>query len=168
MIHFVYYLCWSLLLSASVTHADHAIYIGVVQVEHRQGEKTAQIKVKVFEDDLRDAVRAAFPDEYRPGPIADFCTTHRVQIERYFRQHLQCRINNKPAGLQFISGRLEQDVYLLQFSFSCPEQWESSSIQADFFMELFPTQSNVLHLQHRQEKRFTRLTRQQPGVTYEW
>lgn len=168
MVYFVCQICWSLLLLTSAIPADHAIYIGVVQVEHRQEDKIAQINVKVFEDDLRDAVRAAYPDEYRPGAIADFCTTHRAQVARYFRRHLRCEINGAPAALSLRSGLLEQDVYLLQFTLPCPGRWKSTRIQADFFMELFPAQSNVIHLLHGQEKRFARLTRQQATITFNW
>lgn len=164
---FFQYIIWSWLL-AVVAAPDHALYLAVVQLDHSETQAPARITIKVFEDDLRDAIRAAFPGEYQVGPIASFCNIHARPIERYFRQHLQCAINGDPAVPEFRSGKLAQDVYLLEFVLPCPERWTRVQLQADFFMELFPTQSNVLHLLHGSDKRFGRLTKGLATVIFEW
>ncbi|MDX1666488.1 MAG: hypothetical protein R3350_04640, partial [Saprospiraceae bacterium] len=53
----------------------------------------------------------------------------------------------------------ENDVYRLTFNASCPPEWDRVSVSADFFMELFPTQSNIISLWHGRGKRFSRVTK---------
>ena len=141
---------------------DHAIYLAVIELDHGGGGPSAQATVKVFTDDMQDALRNAFGEEFRAVGEADFCVRLSGQAGAYFAEHFTCRINGRPAPLTLKNCTLEGDVYLLQFDMECPERWEKLEVEADFFMELFPTQSNVLSILHGEERGFFRLTKKDP------
>lgn len=143
---------------AAVAPLPHAIYIGVVQVDHQSLGETAAVNIKVFSNDLQDALRNA-SSRYRVGPVESCCERNRDLIAAYFSDHFTCRINGRRLSLTLEECRSENDVHWLTFRMSCPEDWKEVSFTADFFMELFPTQSNVISLLHGNERRLFRATK---------
>lgn len=145
---------------------SHAIYIGVVQISHVQNRPTAHILIKIFQDDLQDALRHAFGLKIEKE--IDFCVQHRQEIEQYFQRHLKGTINEKKMTLNFEKGEKQNNVYLLNFEIECPETWKSLAIKADFFMELFPAQSNILQVENGLEKRFGRLKKEEEEIRFDF
>lgn len=146
---------------------DHAIYIGVIQFDHQELGAAATIHVKVFKDDLRDALRNAFPDR-EVGKENTLCQDSPARLTDYFARHFSGAINGQPLEMELRECRRENEVYWLQFSAPCPADWRSVEIKADFFMELFPTQSNMVTLYHGEDRRFLRLTKKASSQRFEW
>jgi len=146
---------------------DHALYIGVIQIDHKNLGLTAGVNVKVFADDLQSALRNAFP-AYEPAAQDSFCAKNGKSIKDYFAGHLQVGINGIAASMSLKDCHRENDVYWLTFDMPCPHKWEIVTISADFFMELFPTQSNVVNVMYGEEKRYFRLTKRQSSGKVEF
>lgn len=140
---------------------DHALYIAVIQLEHSPSQTVATITVKVFTDDLQSALRNA-NRQYVPVKAEQLCGASRQSIQQYFKDHLVLLINQKKYPLTLSSCEHENDVFLLRFDLKCPDKWKTVKVSADFLMELFPDQSNMVSIFNGEEKRFFRLTRQQP------
>lgn len=139
--------------------AEHAIYIGVLQIHHLQNSTTAELSIKVFQDDLQDALRQT-EDLKKIEHQANFCSIHEKAIEQYFQNHIKCRINQQAVDIHLKRGEATNEVYQFYFDMSCPQTWTSMDIQANFLMELFPAQSNIIQLNNGDNKRFGRLTNQ--------
>ncbi len=140
------------------TLSEHAIYIGVIQVLHEEQAAKATVNVKVFKDDMQNALRNAF-DNYEVIPLDDICARQEDLLADYFADHLLFLVNGKAVKTTLENCSVENDVYWLTFDMPCPAQWNKLSVEADFFMELFPTQSNMVSLHHGEERRFFRLTK---------
>lgn len=138
--------------------ADHAIYIGVIQVLHDASAASAEVNVKVFTDDMQNALRNAFKN-YEVIPEERICARQQELLAAYFAEHLTFDVNGTGVEMNLKSCTKENDVYWLTFDISCPPQWSKLRVEADFFMELFPTQSNMVSLHHGGERRFFRLTK---------
>jgi len=121
----------------------HAIYISVIEIDHKQPAQATQVKVKVFTDDLENALRNAFGHPFKL-PDAQACDREKTSIETYFQQHLKLEINGKPAVISFQKGEKKADATWLYFDLTAPNAWGELLITADFFMELFPTQTTTL------------------------
>lgn len=122
---------------------DHAIYLSTLKMEVK--EQGIEITIKVFEDDLRDALRA------HHGHIIDTTSaSFQEEVDVYFTHHL-----NLGKEMDFAVS----DVSLVGDSFVITaadlQQLDSSvSIEASYFMELFPTQQNVLHFIHGEQTKY--------------
>ncbi len=143
-----------------ITPESHALYLSVIQINHEPDTEKAQINIKVFTDDLQSALRNAFED-YPIVPETELCEKNQRFFEPYFSKHFKCTINGEPLHLNYKNCQKENDVYWLTFEMSCPKNWTEVLISADFFMELFPTQTNVLSLSNVGEKRFCRMTKKE-------
>lgn len=137
---------------------SHALYLSVIQIQKEPSAETAQVNIKVFTDDLHSALKNAFPD-YTILKEDLICEEGEAFIETYFQKHFSCEINATRSQLTFQDCQIENEVFWLSFEMTCPKKWLNFKISADFFMELFPTQTNVLNLTNESEKRFCRMTK---------
>ena len=145
----------------------HAIYIGVIDIYHQATKNQTTITIKVFQDDLKDAIKNAAPSK-RLATDSLFFEMHFNNIESYFQQHFQSYINEQLLVLKLKKGERKNDVFWLNFKAKCPEEWQNIKIKANFFMELFPTQSNMLYIQEGEQKRFGRLTKSRESQSFEF
>ncbi len=138
--------------------ADHAIYISVVKIDHETGGTTAKIHMRVFKDDLKSVLRNKFGYE-AIREKETFCTDYEDYINHYFKKQFICTINGVATSFYLSNCEPTEEVYQLTFQMDCPINWESAQIEATYFMELFPKQSNVLHVEDGETKRFGRATK---------
>lgn len=145
------------------TVQPHAIYISVIEIQHEASKDHASVVIKVFTNDFEDVLYNHSDKPDRPGKRlqlskADVCDSNKEIINNYFEEHLQMSVNGKSAEFQFKSCEINDDSIWLTFSMSCMANWNNFMIKADYLMELFPTQTNVVNLKEGGEKRFLKLT----------
>ena len=122
--------------------ADHAVYISVLEIDQQQ------MKVKVFEDNLQDALR-----------------NDSNTVEGYFRKKIKLKINGNAVGFDFENKKVEGDSYWITFRLHEHEEWQSFSLEANYFMELFPDQTNVVKVL-TEEPQFFRLSIFNPKCSF--
>ena len=141
----------------------HAIYISVVKINHKPGTTEATLNMRVFQDDLKNVLR----HEYGYESISEkptFCADYAPYIQLYFSEQLRLQVNNTPVSLTYASGEAVEDVYQLSFRLDCPDRWRTLHIEAPYFSELFPDQSNIFHVESLPKKGFGRITRGQEAL----
>ena len=136
---------------------DHAFYIAVIEINHTAHAKEAELTVKVFSDDMCDALRNASQSAEAVEP-EQVCTKYAEELADYFAGHLSLYLNANPTQLKLNGCEEIGDTYQLSFSMACPEEWDELRITADFLMELFPTQSQMVHIAHNGNTITARLT----------
>ncbi len=136
---------------------SHGIYISVVEIDHRNIAENAAVRLKVFTDDLENALRNKYKKSFtligKNG-----CNTYDDDIEDYFRKHLNLRVNTGAIDITLDSCEENGDSLWLTFSTSAKGDWSTVEVKADYFMELFPAQSNVVSVYYGEQKLFLRLT----------
>lgn len=156
---FYCFLALSLLSTQSTTIIeDHAIYISVIKIAHDKLAPTATIHMRVFADDLKSALRNKFGYE-AISEKETFCSDYEGYINKYFEKQFLFNINQESIPFYLINCQRTDEVYQLEFEMTCPNKWQKVLIEAPFFMELFPNQSNVIHLEDSGNKRFGRVTK---------
>jgi hypothetical protein len=162
----ILFLCAAMLHPMGSLESPHALYIGMVDVSHGSTSRTLDIRVRVFADDLQSCVRSSFPEQY----VADHAETwpgkNREAVARYFRQHLWFSTGGKKGALRLKSIRLEGELYWLSLEADCAAKWATLEAHADFFMEVFPSQSNMVHLSRGGETRYGRTTADARQVSF--
>lgn len=144
---------------------DHAIYIATVEVTRSASQREAEVKIKVFTDDLQDVIRN-YSSKYKPGAARDLISANGPLIAAYFQKNLAITINDELTTLEWVKGMHENDACFLQFSIGTPSAWEKLKVDGDFFCEVFADQSNVVTINNRDKRSFIRLTKSQPAYTF--
>lgn len=150
--------------TASLIHKpDHAIYLSVAEVEHKKSKTEAQIKIKVFTNDIEDALFNESQQRIKLSESSAF--DHKKDIQAYFLNHFQFSINSEKQAINFSHAEFAGDAVWFYFNLSCPYSWKEVYIKADYLMEMFPTQSNVISIAHYSKKQFVRLTNSKKSDT---
>ena len=122
--------------------ADHAVYISVLEVRDQQ------MTVKVFIDNLQDAVR-----------------NDNSSIEEYFQKKIRLQIDKKAIDFNLLEVSEEGDSYWITFKLDAPVMRRSFYLEADYFMELFPDQTNVVKV-HGERPHYFRLNKTNPACSF--
>ena len=149
-----------LFLLSTASSTDHALYIGVIQLEE-QNDSTGIISVKVFSDDLQTALQSTYGFEEIEA-TQELCVSQSEKLLAYFRDNLDITINGLLSELQLEDCELVNDVHLLHFKIKTPNSWENIEIKAPFFMEVFPTQTNMIQASYEEVKWYGKTTKQEP------
>jgi len=136
---------------------DHAFYIAVIEITHATHSEEAELTVKVFTDDMQDALRNALQKKENVE-AQRLCTEYEEDVSAYFAAHMILHINGNPIPVLLTSCEEIGDTHQLKFTMNCPDKWDELRITADFLMELFPTQSQMVHITHNGDTVTARLT----------
>ncbi|MBK7474577.1 MAG: hypothetical protein IPI11_00600 [Haliscomenobacter sp.] len=145
---------------------SHALYLGLVEITHPEGEGESSLQIKVFYDDLQSGIRAGYPKAFQPSDPESWADKNKPLIQAYFRARLLVWVNRQAVSFHLQSVSLQQDAYFMQFRIKCPAEWDLLQVKADFLMELFPDQTNVVQAAHGKQKRFGRTTSANPGLEF--
>lgn len=155
MIALLYFLS---LFTSLLEAEEHAIYVSVIDMEIVDHE--ISMTVKVFEDDLRDALRSINGEVYHQLTEDDLS-----DVSTYFDNHLEVGSTCESIKLECTHIRLEGESYQLDFEGKKKIDCQFSSIRADHLMELFGDQRNILNLTKDGKKQFEILDKKKPEVT---
>ena len=144
-------------------NSNHAMYISVVEIEKAVDNNNGLIRVKVFTNDLEDAIFNF--SQQRIDLSGGNCKPSTKLINDYFAAHLDIKIGDEFIKLSFSSCEENDISSWLNFDFTSQENWKTVEVKADYLMELFPTQSNIVNISNEGEKRMFRLTKDNPKKT---
>lgn len=148
-----------------VMEEPHSFYLSVIEVQYPVENGSTALRIKVFTNDLQNAVS----EHYHTEKLIDqeqLCTSGLEQVTGYLDQHVQIRLDGVPASLNFRDCRVEGDSHWLTFQISA-KTWKEIVLSADFFMELFPTQTHVVNVSFGNKKQFARLTKDRHSCRFE-
>ena len=148
----------SLLNPGSVApRTNHALYVSVLEIEKDRSSEKASIMVKIFSDDLEDAIFNHAQQRLDLQGVN--CDQGETYINNYFNDHLKLSIDGKEQSYSYLSCEVNDISLWLTFEFTTSTSWNEVEITADYLIELFPTQSNVVSITYHSEKRMFRLTK---------
>jgi hypothetical protein len=152
------YLLPLLILCFPGTQPDHAFYLSVTEVNL---EKQGEVSVKVFSDDLQNALRN-YSSQYRAANLKTYYEKNKELALAYFQEHLRFEADGKIMTLKYLSHSIEQDAHFISFRMDLQEKTTRLKVKAAFLMELFPTQINVLKLRKGEQLYFLKFTSREP------
>jgi hypothetical protein len=138
------------------TDGRHAFYLSVIEIAYQPESGKTLMHLKVFSDDLQNAVSEFYKMEHLLA-LDVLCESSLDHLTSYLKEHIGIRLNDVPVTFQMPDCRVEGDSHWLTFEIS-EKSWKHIAVTADYFMELFPTQTHVVSVQRGDSKRFARLT----------
>ena len=85
-------------------------------------------------------------------------------LQDYFLEHLSFKFNDSPTDISFKACSESLDTHILEGTLYCPQDLSSIEIRADFLMDLFPTQVNMVYFDNGLISRMARLDLQSPAA----
>lgn len=131
-----------------------------------ENQSKLEIQIKIFSDDLQTALANHF-NEQEISTIENLGIKNLPQIKSYLKKHLiPNKVNNNhrwAMDLEKLTADYQESIYLLTAVYKDnlpqPDKAQMLEIQADYLMEVFPTQSNVIDISYGEQRIFFRLTK---------
>lgn len=148
------------------TLPDHALYLSMTEITFT-ASGAGIVRIKVFSDDLQNALKN-FSDTYKPEDLYHFFGKNQSLATEYFKAHFQLSINGGKVNYQLSDFQIENDAHFITFQFIPPSAVQSIRLEADFFMELFPTQTNVVKVSKAGKPYYFKFTSPTQPETLTW
>lgn len=134
--------------SAVIYHDFHS---SICQIDYNETEKTLEIAISLFTEDLTYAIEKELGDKLQleTGEQDAFADP---AISYYLNQHLQLKLNNKAVDWHWVGKEVLQDQVWCYLSIAHAKQVKRVWVANTVFMELFNDQINWVHLNVKGKK----------------
>lgn len=129
----------------------HPMYISLALIDHNPKTNTLDITLKVFTDDLQDAIRKqSNRDDLFIGYDDELPAVDSL-IHVYFNQELQFVPNEEASSREmlFIGKEIELDVTWCYFQLKDVNDITTLKSHCAIFTELFPSQTTIMHVKRK-------------------
>ncbi len=146
-------------LSVSAFKA-HRFYVSIYQIDYKPAKKELQITSRIFLDDLVDAIEASSKKKKVNLGEKDQSTEDIALFEKYQKDHLYIKINNKAVTYKYLTSELENNVFISYFKVENLGAVKSIEVKNTALFEILPTQQNIIQITIDKEKSSLLLTRE--------
>lgn len=133
---------FSLLCFVGVTSArGHDFHAGLAEVHYNAQTQAFEVSLRVFTDDLGEALRAAFPD----ADLDELAQADALPAA-YLRSRFQMKEAGRPLPFTFVGAEEEVDVTWLYFTFACADPQRVTRLRNAVLIEQFSDQTNLVNV----------------------
>jgi hypothetical protein len=154
--------CLLALFCLTSSRPAHPVHTSVTQMQFNAAEKTFEVSLRVFTDDLEEALakennnqRVRLTDKDTNGPL----------VERYIRKHFGLtNANRQRKPYRYIGKEQEVDATWIYIEVPYTEPVQGSTLQQSLLMDQFDDQINLVNVTYLNEKKtflFKKSTTQQ-------
>ncbi|MCB0481956.1 MAG: hypothetical protein KDC83_11030 [Flavobacteriales bacterium] len=117
---------------------EHPLHISVTQIDFRPSEKSLQFTVKIFADDMEDALKKKFNYNKLPTNIDEL-------LAQYINDKLQVKVNNKVAQPVWVGKELDEEAYFIYLELPKTSKVNTLEISNAILFDLYEDQTNIVH-----------------------
>lgn len=135
----------SILIFLSLTSFNHKFYVSTTNIQFDQPSKSFQITMKLFTDDLENALGDPDRNKLKLGSDEEQGDADQL-IANYLEEKFKMRVNDKHVEWSYLGKEVEYDLtycYLETFGVS---KVHFLTIENTVFFELFEDQTNLINL----------------------
>lgn len=123
----------------------HKFYVSTIRVEYKPTNKTLQITMRVFIDDLQETINKNFDKNYElalpnePKEVDSF-------IQQYITKMFSIKINDKNVTYHYLGKEYESDMAFIYMEIENVTSIKSIEIRDEMLFDMFPDQKNIIKL----------------------
>lgn len=139
------------ILSAALVFApcgniySHPIHVSVAEIEYDPAEKELEIMIRIFIDDLENALRL-----YHRQDGIDILNPGKSSADKLIAPYLQdnfvVSIDNRQQRLQYLGQEVEGQAFICYILVSDVDSWKECEVTNSILQEMFDDQSNIVHV----------------------
>jgi len=121
----------------------HKYYISVTQINYIEEKQSVQITSRIFIDDFENILRQRYDDNITLAGKEEPKTINTF-IEKYLKEKIAIKINNKETIITFIGKEYEGDIMRCYLEIEGVESIQSIEISNKILFDLFEDQQNIV------------------------
>jgi hypothetical protein len=146
-----------LLLMSSFHKSKHPFYVSVVELNYKQKEQTLQVSVKLFSNDLEDALQRTSKkniDLLHPKHQ----TENDSVLLHYISKRLAIQVNSKTQVLNFIGYEKEEEAIWTYLEIKNCAVPKNIRVDTHLLYDYLPQQINIVHADINGTKKSSKVT----------
>jgi hypothetical protein len=140
----------------------HPLHISVTEITLDEKEHELEIMIRIFTDDLEQAIRSEnkTPDLNILKPVN--ITTDDL-IWNYLRSKFKLTVNGQSLPMKYLGHEKDDDVMVFYVQVQPAQKFEAISITNSILTELYDDQSNLVNVTVEETTKSLRLMRNNPS-----
>lgn len=135
--------CLILTLSFFSFKAAHKYYISVTQIDYVKEKESVQIISRIFIDDLEKLLRERYDESITLAGKTEPKEVD-VYLEKYLKEKLKVKINDKEASIAFIGKEYDADIIKCYLEIKGIKSIQTFEISNQVLFDLFSEQQNII------------------------
>lgn len=137
-----------LLVFISLAFSEHKFYVSLVQLDHNEKDTLLEITMKIFTDDLENAL------EVQSGLLLKLGTQHELPesdsiLVKYISDNFKLKLNGQDLIINYLGKEVDLDVTWCYLEVSGVEFIEKMEIIDKMLTEIFEDQSNLIKVKYK-------------------
>ena len=145
----------------------HPFYLGVTELRYNAKEKALQGSVKLFTNDLEAALKKIHKQTIDLINPKDSLKTQKI-LEEYLKARLSIRVNNTLKNYEFIGFEREQEAIWMYLEIKNCTEPKKLSVENTLLYDYIKDQSNIMHIEVREEKKSLKLNNPEKLAVFEF
>lgn len=129
---------------------SHEFYISVTQIDHNAKNESLEITVKMFTDDLENAIESFNDVKLRLGGEKEHEASTQL-IQDYVLENLELSQNGKDIQLSFIGKKVDLDVTWCFLEAKDVKSISSLTVENNLLLNVIESQTNIVHVKYQNE-----------------
>jgi hypothetical protein len=123
----------------------HKFYVSTTIIHQNTINQTLEITIKLFTDDLENALQQFTEEPIRLGDEREHPDTEKW-LEEYLRDRFKLSFNDRPVVLSYIGKEVEYDLSYVYFELLNIPDFTILNIKNEILFDMFDDQVNIVHL----------------------
>lgn len=128
-----------------VLFSAHEFHLSLTEISHNTENKTLEISIKLFTDDLLTALQQTGAPKMELGTENEPPAANEY-IESYLKRHFKLTINGKPTDFTYLGKEAELDATWCYVEVKDVKKVQSLEVENNFLLEAFNDQTNMVNL----------------------
>jgi hypothetical protein len=147
--------------------SNHPYYMSVTEIEHKAAEKELQLSVKIFVDDLEEALEQEYKQPFNlyneNGKKAN-----EAYINTYLQKHLKLTVDKQQVVPAMIGFEIQQEALWVYFEVKKIAKLKTAVVFTDVLYSLRKDQINIIHFTNKGVRKSYRLTHPDTQTQFSW
>lgn len=128
-----------------MSYAKHEEYYSLTNIQYKEKEKSLQITMRLFVDDLENALKKNYGKNFELNTDREIKEANSF-IEKYIKTKFQISIEGKMLNYVFIGKEYEKDSIYIYLEIKNLAIFKTMQIQNATLIDTFPTQENIVKI----------------------
>lgn len=154
-----------LILTSSFHKPKHPFYVSVVDLNYKQKERNLQVSVKLFSNDLEDALQRTSKKNIDLLNPKNQTETDSVLLN-YISKRLAILVNSKKQLLNYIGYEKEEEAIWTYFEIKNCILPKNITIDTKLLYDYLPQQINIVHVNVNGHKKSSKVTNPEHHIEF--
>ncbi len=155
------------LLVIFLVQFEHDFHFALTEIYFNEKNKSLEVSIKVFANDLEDAISEGIPYELKLNS-EDEHEKSDYYIGQYLYKNVQFDVNNKEKEYEFLGKEYEDDAVWMYIEVKQVKKIKSLTIKNSLLHDLFDDQINIITADINGQKKGEPLEKSSPQITFEY